>query len=77
MGTYLPGAGTLGREVWSGAGIAQCRGILPDFYPPYVNVGPPVLLPLTPRHVSTLPTHLDEHGFFKSLVVGLLYSLIF
>ena len=63
-------------------------GVPPDFYPPHVNVGLPVLLaaallPLPkPCHhhtmsslpqlsISTPPTHLDEYGFFKSLVVKL------
>ena len=32
-------------------------------------------LPYLP--ISSLPSHLDEYGFFKSLIVGLLYSSVF
>ena len=89
---YLPSAGTLGCVVWPGAGIAGSQGNPPDFYPSQVNVGllVPVLplpLPVHPTlhlcvsppclRFSTPPTHLDESGFFKSLVVGLPYSSIF
>ena len=74
------------------AGIAHSQGIPPNFYPLYVNVGPPVpILPLplplhaTPHlltsplclHVSAPPTCLDECGSFKSLVVRLPYTAIF
>ena len=61
------------------------------FYPPHMNVGPPVrlaTLPPPPCHhhtvssipwltVSTPPTHLVLYGFFKALVVGFPYSSIF
>ena len=72
MGTYLPGTGTLGWMIWSGAGITHSQGILSNFYPLHMHMGPPIL------HlcVSTPPTHLDECDFFNSLVVGLPYSLI-
>ena len=81
---YLLGTGTLGCTVWPGAGITHSQGIPPDFYSLYVNAGLPVPipLPLPPLHttlylltslpslwVSAPPTHLDECGFFKSLVV--------
>ena len=42
MGTYLPGAGTLGWVVWSGARVHRSGGIPPNFYPPHVDVGLPV-----------------------------------
>ena len=64
MGIYLPGTGTLGYADWSGAGFAGSQGILPNFYPPHVNVGPPVPLPLplhaTPHHTTSpcLSAHL-------------------
>ena len=45
---YLPDAGTLGCGIWAGAGIACSRGIPPDFYPPHVKVGPPILPLLMP-----------------------------
>ena len=90
VGIYLPDAGTLGGAVWRGAGIAHSQGITSIFYLPHVNVGAlmPILPPplhTTPHllafppylHVSTPPPHLDECGFFKSLVVGLPYSSIF
>ena len=57
-----------------------------QFYPSHVNVGPPIALAaLPPPHcifsapvpISTPPTCLYEYGSFKSLVVGLPYSLIF
>ena len=81
MGTYLPGAGTLGWVVCSGARILGSRGIPPNFYLPHVDVGPPVsiFVPLCATlpllclfmclYVSAPPTHLDECDFFKSLVV--------
>ena len=85
MGIYFPVTGILGCVVWPVAGIPHSWGIPLNFYPPHVNVGSPVLLPhctgslhlSTHLHVSTLPTHLDECGFFKPLVVGLPYSSIF
>ena len=46
MGTCLPGGGTWGWVVWSGARITGCWGIPPDFYLPHMNVGLPILLPL-------------------------------
>ena len=60
----------------------------PNFYPPHVNLGLPILLqpPLhvtlclfaspSQLHISAPPTLLDECGFFKSLVVGHYYSSI-
>ena len=90
MGIYSPHAGTLSCVIWLGAGIAHSQGITSIFYLPHVNVGAlmPILPPplhTTPHllafppylHVSTPPPHLDECGFFKSLVVGLPYSSIF
>ena len=46
MGIYLPGAGTLGWVFWSGAGITCSQGIPPNFFPPHMNVRPPIVLPL-------------------------------
>ena len=50
MGIYLPGARTLGCEVWPGAGIP------PNIYLPHVSVGLPVRQPLplhtTPHHTT-------------------------
>ena len=89
MGIYLPGARTVGYVIWPGAGNAYSQGILPDFYPPPVNVGLPVSLLLQPLHatmcllasppVATSPPLLpmNECGFFKSLVVRLPYNSIF
>ena len=85
IGIYLPGAWSLGWMIWSGAGITCSRGMPPNFYPPHVNVGLPVPLPLwaslrlsTSAHLSMSPSpRLDECGFFKSWVVGLIYSSIF
>ena len=45
MGTYLPGTGTLGWVVWSGAGSLALRVLLPDFYLPHVDVGAPIFCP--------------------------------
>ena len=79
---YLPGTGTLGSVVRPVAVTTHSQGIPPDFYPPHVNVGPPIPPAATtssppPHHVlsapipiSAPPTLLDEYGFFKSLVVG-------
>ena len=46
--------------VWSGAGISCSQDIPPDFYPSYINVGPPVppllhdtLHLFTPLHAPT------------------------
>ena len=54
MGTYLPGAATLGWVVWSGDGIPHSWGIPSDFYPPHVDVGPCV-----PRLHATLHLHIS------------------
>ena len=93
MGIYLTGARTLcAVQSGLGLGLLAPKVSLPLFIPPHVNAGPsmPVRLPplshcTTPHlltsplhlHVSALPTHLDECGFFKSLIVGFPYSLIF
>ena len=84
MGTYLPGIGTLGWVVWSGAGISHSWGILSNFYPTHVDVGLLLLClhATSPRLsmllcISSLPICLDECGFFKSLVVRFPYSSIF
>ena len=78
--------------VWPGAGMAHSQGISPNFYPPHMNIGYPMpVLPLPPPllailsllvflprlHISVPPTCLDECGFFKCLIVGFPYSLIF
>ena len=91
-GFFLFSAETLGCAVCPRAGIPCSQGIPPNFYLPHMNVGPPVLLAAAlqppPSHhhtmsspsrlpASTPPTHLDEYDFFKFLVVGLPYSLIF
>ena len=69
---YLSGAGTTGFVVWLGAGIAFSQGVPPNFYLSHVNGGSPIL-PIPPLctgfspaqlPVSTLPTCLDECGFF-------------
>ena len=65
--------------VWSGLGLGcSLTSCLPNFYPPHVNVGLPILLAavtsplLCPRlYISAPPTCLDEYRFFKSLVVRL------
>ncbi|KAF6088443.1 hypothetical protein HJG60_008268 [Phyllostomus discolor] len=88
MGAYLPDAGILGWAVWTRAGIIHSQGVPPNFYLLHMNVGLPVptlLFNATPclltsppyLHVSAFPTHLDEYGFFKCLVIGFPYSLIF
>ena len=83
---YLSDTVTLYCAVWPGAGIAHSQGTPPNFYPPHMYVRPRVLplpplctsLPIsTHLHISAPPTHQDECGFFKSLVVGLPYSWIF
>ena len=56
LGIYLPGAGTLGCEVWLGARITYSQRIPPDFYPPHVNVGPLFY----PHHLSA-PYHISVH----------------
>ena len=48
MWIYIPGAGALGCAVWPGAGITPSQGIPPDFYPPHVNVGLSLPIPLPP-----------------------------
>ena len=81
MGVYLTGARTMGCVVWPRTGIAHSQGIPPDFLSAIRERGavhstattclhhhaasPPHL------HNSSPPAHLDERGFFKSLVVGL------
>ena len=75
MGTYLPGAGTLGWVVWPGSGIARSLGVPPNFYPLHMNVGLPV--PHLSRALPLLPVWMSECDFFKSLVVILPYSSIF
>ena len=90
MGLYFPSAGTMDCVVCPGAGIVCSAGVLPGFYLPHMNVGLPISLarPSLPHSchtmssppqlsISALPAHLDEYGFFKSLVVGLLCSSIF
>ena len=37
------GIGTLGCAIWPGAEIAPSPSVPPDFYPPHMNVGPPIL----------------------------------
>ena len=80
--------GTLGCTVRPCTGITGSQGIPPNFSLLHVNVGPPIPQPLPlhatphllaspPISVSTPPTHLDECGFFKSLVVRLPHSSIF
>ena len=57
---YLPGPGTLGCTVWSGAGIAGSPGIPPNSYQThkifinFMNVGVPVL-PLLSLHAASHP----------------------
>ena len=51
MRTYLPRIGPLGWVVCPGAGITHSQGIPPNFYPPHMNVGPPIL---HPHHLSML-----------------------
>ena len=92
MGIYLPSAGTLDCAIWPGARITCSQGIPPHFYPPHMNMELPMPFPLPPPPLCTTPhlltslpsfyifippTHLDECDFLKSLVVVLLYSLIF
>ena len=84
----FPRAGTLGWAVWPGAGILPSEDTLLSFYPPQVNVRPPVPpTPLSPHchHtassvpwllISAPPACLDDYVFFKSLVVRLPYSSI-
>ena len=82
----FPGAGTLGCAVLPGAGIAHSPGVPPGCYLPHVNLRLPIPLAtaawppthwvLSPAPISAPPTPLDEYFFFKSLVVGLPYSLI-
>ena len=63
MRFYLPSAGNLGCTVCPRAGIAFSPGILPNFYPPHMNVGPPIL-PVTATSLwphlilSSLASHL-------------------
>ena len=67
----FPCAGALGGKVCLGPQL-----FLPVY--PHVNVGLPSLPVLSARlPISALPTGLDGHFFFNSLVVGLPYSLIF
>ena len=63
---YLPGRGTLGFVVWSGADTAHFLGILPIVWVPL-----PPFFATPPLRDSTLPTHLDGYVVFKSLVVRL------
>ena len=42
MESYLPGSRILGWVVWSGVRIPHPRGILPGFYLPHGDMGPPV-----------------------------------
>ena len=51
MGTYLPDAG-LGNLDWVWDPFS-C-GILPNFYPPHVDVGPPILPLHASPHISAL-----------------------
>ena len=88
MGISVPGTGTLGCVVWPGALIVFSQGIPPDIYPPraYGTVHYTTTAAFQCHSASPClwvsgspppPTHLDECGFFKSLVVGLQYSLSF
>ena len=78
----------LALEPWAVQSSLGLGSVTPNFYPPQVNVVWPItILPPSPLrstlhlsaslHISSPPTRLDECGFFKSLVVGLSYSLIF
>ena len=53
MGIYVPGTVILGGVVWPGAGTAHSQDIPPDFYPPYVNMGPPMPIPPLPLPLHT------------------------
>ena len=87
-GTYLPGTGTLGWVVWSGAGVPRSWGMPPIFYPPHIDVGLPITvsaslcaIPCLSPHLSTslplLPFKMNVASFFKSLVVRFPHSSIF
>ena len=89
-GIYLPGTGTLGCVVWPGVGITCSQDNPTNFHPPHkCGITPTHSTSTTTSHHTTtphrsthpcfsaLPTHLDECGLFKSLVVGLPYNLIF
>ena len=74
---YITSTGILGFRVWPGAGIIYSQGIPPDFYLPFMNVGPSIPLAAAWPPCSSLPTHWDEYGFFNSSVVELSHSSIF
>ena len=75
MRLYSSTTRTLGCAIWPGAGIASSSVVPPGFYPPHVNVGPPVswaaayICFTVPHHISVPLTHQDECFLFKSLVV--------
>ena len=65
----FPSAGTLGCVVWPEARIARSPGIPPDFYPPHINVGPPIpQLPPLPHclHLATTTPHPLRPGSLSS-----------
>ena len=78
-GIYLPGAEILGCGIWPEAGIAGSQGSPPDFHPPHEcgAIRSAAAASSPPVCYSTPPTRLDGCGSFRSLVVGLPYSLIF
>ena len=59
MGTYVPGTGTLGGGPSVGLGLLVPEIILPNLYPPYVDVGPALsvftLLPVWVDVVASIP----------------------
>ena len=88
MSLYLPGTETLSCVVWPGARITRSQSIPPCFYPPPLNVGlpfhqcPAASLYHAMSFPSQLcnsvpPVHLDECGFFESLVFRLPHRTIF
>ena len=70
IGTYLPGIGTLGWGTWCGAGTPGSQDIPPEF------LSTTNRCELSPLHVSTPLTSLDECGFFNSVVVRVLFNLV-
>ena len=70
VGTYLPVTGTLGWGIWCGAWAPCSWDIYPKFLSTTRGCG------TSPFYIFMSPTSLDGCGFFKSVVVRLLFIMI-
>ena len=66
----FPGAGPLGCVVWPGARIAYSQVSPPDFYPPHMHVGPPVLPATAAATLPPPPCHRHTVSFLPQLPIS-------